>query len=96
MRMSEILRTIADAMDSAEPNTTMSRTTPVAVAAPGEEDAATMVPPLQMKLELLKKSAGVDSVYDAEGDAELAAIKANAGLGACGKMEASEDNDITG
>lgn len=94
MRMSEILRTIADAMDSTEPNTTMSRATPVEVEQPEADDAATMVPPLQMKLELLKKSVGVESAYD-DCDAELAAIKSNAGLPVT-RIEASEDNDITG
>jgi len=64
------------------------------VATSDETDA--MVPPLQQKIELLKKIAGVDSVYDGEAcdcegecvcgaknagtDAELETIKRNAGL----------------
>jgi len=54
-----------------------------------------MVPPLQAKLEILKKSEGLPSVYDKEGSDELSAIKKNAGLTAA-QHEASEDNDITG
>ena len=46
------------------------------------------VPPLQLKLELLKKATGVDSIYDGEEDEceeqhhynELAAIRRNAGI----------------
>ena len=46
------------------------------------------IPPLQLKIELLKKATGVESVYDDEGDEDetqhhyddLAAIKRNAGI----------------
>lgn len=67
-------------------------------------DSGTFVPPLQAKLELLKKSVGVDSVYDQCGPDEqltghgadneqddLARMKQMAGI-----HTASEDNDITG
>jgi hypothetical protein len=66
-------------------------------------DQGTFVPPLQAKLELLKKSVGVDSVYDqggpseeltghgADNQDELARMKQMAGIHIAG-----EDNDITG
>jgi hypothetical protein len=66
-------------------------------------DSGTFVPPLQAKLELLKKSVGVDSVYDdcgpdedltghgADNEDELARMKQMAGI-----HIASEDNDIVG
>lgn len=117
MKVSEILRTLADLVAKSE-----GGTAPVDVAnqdqradlhavaidndgtgegvlSPGSE---TMVPPLQQKLELLKKAAGVDSMYgsgsgsgSAEGcDDELDAIKRNAGLPVVVAHIAGEDNDV--
>lgn len=61
-----------------------------------EADAGVFVPPLQAKLEILKKSEGIPNVYDGEGqEDELSTIKKHAGLTTAQK-EASEDNDITG
>ena len=54
----------------------------------GEQPDDLFVPPLQLKMELLKKAVGVDNIYD-DGDededeqhsyGELQAIKRNAGL----------------
>lgn len=68
-----------------------------------QSDSGTFVPPLQAKLELLKKSVGVDSVYDqggpgeemtgqgADNEDDLSRMKQMAGI-----HIASEDNDITG
>ena len=102
MRMSDIIRKIADLMDNnpgseLSGNTTQNRSDPIELKKPGEEDQPVMVPPLQAKLEILKKSEGIPNVYDGEGeeDAELAAIKKNAGLTAA-QHEASEDNDVLG
>ena len=53
-----------------------------------------MIPPLQQKLEILKKSAGMDNVYD-QGD-ELGDIKKLTGIKAVIQHEASEDNDVLG
>jgi hypothetical protein len=77
---------------------------PVAVDNKDTADQGTFVPPLQAKLELLKKSVGVDSVYDQGGpdeqltghgadneQDELARMKQMAGIHIAG-----EDNDITG
>lgn len=69
----------------------------VAVEVPNkdETEAGVFVPPLQAKLELLKKSVGVNNVYDHEGSSgqndDLDRVKKLAGI-----QVASEDNDITG
>jgi hypothetical protein len=101
MKMAELLRQLADRLDSIEQgdtdsmssNSTMNRITPVSVEKPEDVEGAVMLPPLQSKLELLKKSAGVENVYD-EGDTdELSVIKKNAGLTAA-QHEASEDEPL--
>lgn len=57
---------------------------------PGEQPDDLFVPPLQLKMELLKKAVGVDNIYDGDEPSEedeeqhsygeLEAIKRNAGL----------------
>ena len=100
MNISELLRTLADKLDS------MATTAPAggvdmevaqnlkAARAPetqeldGEEmPLSTMVPPLQQKMELLKRSVGIDNVFDGspidkagDDEDELEAIKRNAGI----------------
>ena len=107
MRLADIMRDIADLLDQQgndqqqsqradmSQNTTQQRMTSVKIIEPELDDEPLMVPPLQAKLEILKKSEGIPSVYGSEGTDELAAIKKNAGLTAA-QHEASEDNDITG
>jgi hypothetical protein len=103
MKLADIMRDIADLIDrkiggeGGEEVETQNRLEPVQVEKPQDEEQPVMVPPLQAKLEILKKSEGLPNVYDdcGEGDDELAAIKKNAGLTAA-QQEASEDNDITG
>lgn len=96
MRASEILRSIADMIDKADPQSGSANTNPnqakmtvvarPAVAEPEtpatDTSVDTMVPPLQQKMELLKKAVGVDSIYDT-GDQpdELAIMRQNAGIG---------------
>jgi Fic family protein len=75
----ELLRKLIDLLDSVESQSATGNV---------------MVPPLQSKLELLKKSVGVDNVYDDNDADELTIIRKNAGISA--QIEASEDNDITG
>ena len=70
-----------------------------------DETGGIMVPPLQLKMELLKKVAGIGNVYD-QGEVEhpqdepeqpqdeLEIIKKNAGIPAIIATVASEDNDI--
>lgn len=63
----------------------------------GDQDAniGAMMPPLQQKLEILKKSAGMENAFDGQGD-ELADIKKLTGIKAVIQQEAGEDNDIVG
>jgi hypothetical protein len=108
MRASEILRKLADVIDSAEggevePQTPAQHPNVRVALAPPQEPAAeqpqvavtTFVPPLQAKIELLKKAVDVDSIYDQGGD-ELGQMKKMAGINPAVTAEASEDNDITG
>jgi hypothetical protein len=99
MKMADILRNLADKLDSIDNGTgdapKQSRLSPVGDVSGGDTDSSIMVPPLQAKLEILKKSEGLPNVYDGEGeeDAELAAIKKNAGLTAA-QHEAADDEPL--
>lgn len=52
-----------------------------------------MIPPIQQKLEILKKSAGIDSFYDEETD-ELEDIKKLTGIKSVIQHEADDDEPI--
>ena len=52
------------------------------------------MPPNQQKLELLKKGVGVESEFDDEGDAELDAVKRNAGISPAVVHIASDDEPL--
>jgi hypothetical protein len=104
MKASEILRKLADVIDSAEGSEIAqpAEHPNVRVAlAPAEEPAAeqpqvavtTFVPPLQAKIELLKKAVDVDSVYDQGGD-ELAQMKKRAGINPVVADEAASDEPL--
>ena len=104
MRASEILRGLADLIDSAESGQSSMQTGSQNVAvelAPAQEPAAeqpqtavtTFVPPLQAKIELLKKSVDVDSIYDQGGD-ELAQMKKRAGINTVATDEAASDEPL--
>jgi hypothetical protein len=62
------------------------------------ETGGVMVPPLQQKLELLKKVAGEESIFNQPGDEdvedELSIIKRNAGIHPIAVQVASEDTDL--
>ena len=71
MNLSEILRALADKIDSIEqpsaehnasPN--QAELVPVDVDNVDHTERHTFVAPLQQKLELLKKATGVESIYD--------------------------------
>lgn len=111
--MSEILRDLADLIDNAEsgqvPASTVppqqaahgqpftSKFTPVTQEPEGNAVQGVFVPPLQAKLELLKKSVDVNSIYDDSGAGdELIQMKKMAGINTAATYEAGEDNDITG
>jgi hypothetical protein len=109
MNLSEILRALADKIDSmeqpaAEPNTSPNQAelTPVDVDNVDHTESHTFVAPLQQKLELLKKATGVESIYDEtcdtanDDDAEMAIMKRNAGVPTIAIQLAGEDNDVLG
>jgi len=103
MKISDIMRDIADLIDQkmgqesgddpAAVSATQQRMTPAEVEKPEDVEGAVMVPPLQAKLEILKKSEGIPNVYDEGGSDELAAIKKNAGI-TVAQQEASDDEPL--
>ena len=108
MRASEILRKLADVIDSQEAGQAVQQSAPQAAhpnvrveLAPAEQPAAeqpqtavtTFVPPLQTKIELLKKAVDVDSIYDKGGD-ELAQMKKMAGINPVVADEAGSDEPL--
>ena len=99
MKLSDIMRDIANLLDQQSDDqqggATNTHLKPVQAPEPELNDEPLMVPPLQAKLEILKKSEGMPNIYDGEGTDELSAIKKNAGLTAA-QHEASEDNDVVG
>lgn len=98
MKMSDVLHSIADMLDqkgseNASPN--KAELTPVHVNQADDTESVTMIPPLQQKLEILKKTAGMDNAMDGSSD-ELDDIKKLTGVKAVIQHIAGEDNDITG
>ena len=95
MRLADILRTLADKMDNIESgsgNDEMAAATQdMDGTVPGTDPL--MIPPLQQKLEILKKSAGIDSFYDGETD-ELDDIKKLTGIKAVMQNETDDDEPI--
>jgi hypothetical protein len=103
MRASEILRGLADLIDSAEqgdasaqPSTTTlvqvapdSKYTPHTQEPQSAQDSEIFVPPLQAKLEILKKSVGLDNVYD-----EVGEVKRMAGIPTAVTDEAASDEPL--
>ena len=90
MKMAELLRQLADRLDSIE-NDAPAMLDPRSAE---PEDNGKFMPPNQQKLELLKKSVGVESEYDDEGDAELDAVKRNAGVSPAVVHIASDDDPL--
>lgn len=81
MKTAEILRKLADLVDTVEGDARPETNTP--------DELGTMVPPLQQKIEILKKSQGIDNVYDQQTD-ELDQVKKNAGLAVITAAEEDE------
>lgn len=96
MKTAEILRKLADMIDQQSQEGEVERPTnsvahaelaPVEVDNTDNTETSVMVPPLQQKLEILKKSVGVDNHYDDQEtpcdsaeDAELVLMKQRAGI----------------
>ena len=110
MNIAEILRKLADTVDGVESADRPTNSVAHAELAPVEVDTAdntessTQIPPLQAKLELLKKSMGMDNAYDdaapcgcdSEEDAELALIKQRAGVPVIAVQEMADDEPTEG
>jgi hypothetical protein len=109
MKMSDILRSIADELDGKQSSGDAPENTAKTAddfqhdvndgAESGDQEVEltkVMIPPLQQKLEILKKSAGMDNAFDNSGSDELEDIKKLTGIRAVIQHEASDDNDITG
>lgn len=114
MKAAEILRKLADVIDQHSDESRPENSVPHAELAPVEVDhtdnteTTTFVAPLQAKLELLKKSVGVDSVYDQEqgcgcgcepcecGPDELELIKSRAGVPVAAVQEMADDEPLEG
>jgi hypothetical protein len=97
MKMADILRDLANKLDGIESGQqSQGQLEPAGELPQGDTDSSVMVAPLQQKLELLKKAAGVPSVFDTQGGDELADIKKLTGINAVMQHEAGEDNDIVG
>jgi hypothetical protein len=105
MKASEILRKLADVIDSQETAAVnagvhnRNELEPVEVDNTDHTEGYTFVAPLQQKLELLKKAVGVESVYDepqcdGDSDDEMDIMKRNAGLGAVVLQVASDDEPL--
>lgn len=123
MKISDVLRHMADAIDRQEdpgrPDDSIQNPAELSQINAGEpvdsvdnQDAGAdddvMVPPLQLKLELLKRAVGVDNVYDDQradeiegsdcgcddGSLELNRIKQMAGIPVAAVSEMADDDII--
>ena len=119
MKISDVLRQVADAIEQQEnpaaPDDAIQNPAELSATAAGSEvdtphnqdagaDDAVMIPPLQLKTELLKKAVGVDSVFD-PGEAradqcsdnqedELDVIRRHAGVPVVAISELSDDEPL--
>jgi hypothetical protein len=69
MKIGEILRTIADAMEQAEAGEQTQHTAEIIAVEPeAKEPDSLFVPPLQLKIELLKRAVDVDNLFNHTGE----------------------------
>jgi hypothetical protein len=101
MKVSELLRSLADMISRVEgdpPGTAKvevdhnPHTQEPISAQDGETD--TFVPPLQAKIEILKKSVGMDNVYDGDKEDELGRVKGLAGIHPAQREAAASDEPL--
>jgi len=97
MKISDLLRLLADQVDGVEDPIISKATQDMDqdVVDPEDTDDAQYIPPLQAKMELLKKSEGMPNAYEEEGeegDDELNHIKRNAGLNISSTKELADDD----
>ena len=114
MKAAEILRKLADVIDqhstegdrpaNSVPHAELA---PVEVDHPDNTETTTFIAPLQAKLELLKKSVGIDNAYDEQGCGcdcdpcecgpdELETIKKHAGVPVIAVQEMADDEPLEG
>jgi hypothetical protein len=97
MKITDLLRNLADKLDSIEQSNPAE---PKDFAQPEQDndsDQGVMLPPLQQKLELLKKAVDVPSAFDQDGNGvpdELDTIKKNAGVNPAVIHIASDDEPL--
>lgn len=82
MKIAELFKHMIDLLDQEEQSKSQELTP--------TDDLGVMVPPLQQKLEILKKSQGMENVYDEEPADELDLIKRNAGIAVITAAEEDE------
>lgn len=103
MKAAEILRSLVDLLDKVDQgqeeqsvvvniNNGQSDT----VDEPVDDNVGTFVPPLQQKIELMKKSQGVESIYDQPEQDELDIVKRIAGIKPLDVLSDDEDGAIEG
>ena len=80
MKIAELFKHMIDLIDQEEQ---------AQVEEPSSAELGVMVPPLQQKIEILKKSQGIDNIYDEQPD-ELDVIKRNAGIAVITAAEEDE------
>jgi hypothetical protein len=92
MRVAELLRQLADRLEQIEnsrDNAAPDQDSPE----PSDDDK--FMPPMQQKIELLKKGVGVESEFDDdEADKEINVIKKNAGISPAVVHVASDDEPL--
>lgn len=111
MKAAEILRKLADVIDQNSGEDRPVNSVPHAELAPVEVDhtdnteTSVQIPPLQAKIELMKKSMGMDNAYDGEEecgcggdvvDDEVAQMKRHAGIPVIAVTELSDDEPFEG
>jgi hypothetical protein len=110
MKMADVLRNLADKLDGIEGGSGQGDNMGKQAsnfqhsvddgAESGDREVeltGVMIPPLQQKLEVLKKATGMDNAFDNDQSSdELDDIKKLTGIRAVIQQEAGEDNDIVG
>lgn len=83
MKIAELFKHMIDLLDQEEQAQSQEENTPA--------ELDVMVPPLQQKIEILKKSQGINNVYDQEPEQdELDSLKRNAGIAVITTAEEDE------
>ncbi len=100
MKISDLLRNLANQMDDKEKPVPLSMAGSSANSSDADsktatDDTTTMVPPLQQHLELLKKKSGLDNAFDGESDGpdDLAQLKKMAGISQFANRTVGDPNE---